>query len=39
MNWALKKLLDLNLVRMRQDEDGGEAYAIVDEMRLLGGGQ
>jgi len=39
VNRALKKLLDLSLVRMRQDEDGGEAYAVVDEMRLLGGGQ
>jgi len=36
VNRALKKLLDLNLVRIRQDEDGGEAYAVVDEMRLLG---
>lgn len=37
VNRAFKKLLDLNLVRIRQDEDGGQAYAVVDEMRLLGG--
>ena len=39
VNRALKKLLDLSLVRMCQDKDGGEAYAVVDEMRLLGRGQ
>ena len=38
VNRALKKLLDMNLVRIHQDEEGGEAYAIVDEMRLLSRG-
>ena len=34
---ALKKLLDLGLVRIGLDSDGNDVYVVADEMRLLGG--